>query len=199
MSEWPLVSVVIPMRNEAASIGDLLDCVLAQDYPADRLEVLVVDGASTDDSAQAVERYGQRDPRVRLLANPRRIVPTALNIAIRAARGDIICRIDGHTRVGQWMAVVDAIAVAVTCLHSRYRQFPDATLSFGETERVVARGIAGRDVDAQRLCRGRPDAEIHAEWRDPRPTIELPIRSVSIRDTQANRWLIKSKPGPTYF
>ena len=77
MSEWPLVSVVIPMRNEAASIGDLLDCVLAQDYPADRLEVLVVDGASTDDSAQAVERYGQRDPRVRLLANPRRIVPTA--------------------------------------------------------------------------------------------------------------------------
>jgi len=99
MSEWPLVWVVIPMRNEAASIGDLLDCVLAQDYPADRLEVLVVDGASTDDSAQAVERYGQRDPRVRLLANPRRIVPTALNIAIRAARGDIICRIDGHTRV----------------------------------------------------------------------------------------------------
>lgn len=99
MSEWPVVSVVIPMRNEAAGIGTLLDGVLAQDYPADRLEVLVVDGASTDDSAAVVRGYAARDPRVRLLSNPRRIVPTALNIAIRAARGDIICRIDGHTRV----------------------------------------------------------------------------------------------------
>ena len=99
MSDWPLVSVVIPMRNEASTIASLLDGVLAQDYPPDRLEVLVVDGASSDDSAGVVERYSARDPRVHLLSNPRRIVPTALNTAIRAARGDIICRIDGHTRV----------------------------------------------------------------------------------------------------
>jgi glycosyltransferase involved in cell wall biosynthesis len=99
MSAWPRVSVVIPMRNEAGSIRSLLDGVLAQDYPADRLEVLVVDGASTDDSAAVVTAYAARDSRVRVLANPRRIVPTALNIAIRAAHGDIICRIDGHTRV----------------------------------------------------------------------------------------------------
>lgn len=99
MTEQPFVSIVIPIRNEAATIGSLLDGVLAQDYPADRFEVLVVDGASTDGSAAVVETYARRDPRVRLLQNPRCIVPTALNIAIRAARGDIICRIDGHTRV----------------------------------------------------------------------------------------------------
>lgn len=99
MNEWPLVSVVIPMRNEEATIGSLLDGVLAQDYSAARLEVLVVDGASTDGSAAVVNAYAARDPRVRLLSNPRRIVPTALNIAIRAAHGDVICRIDGHTRV----------------------------------------------------------------------------------------------------
>lgn len=99
MSAWPLVSVVIPMRNEAETIEALLDSVLAQDYPAECLEVLVVDGASSDDSARRVARRAARDPRVRLLENPRRIVPTALNIAIRAARGEIICRIDGHTRV----------------------------------------------------------------------------------------------------
>lgn len=99
MSDSPLVSVVIPMRNEAATIGSLLDGVLAQDYPASRLEVLVVDGDSSDDSAGAVAAYAARDPRVRLLHNPRRIVPTALNIAIRAARGSIVCRIDGHTRI----------------------------------------------------------------------------------------------------
>jgi GT2 family glycosyltransferase len=99
MSDWPLVSVVIPMRNEAASIGALLDGVLAQDYPADRIEVLVVDGDSNDGSGAVVEAYAARDPRVRLLRNPRRIVPTALNVAIRAARGDVVARLDGHTRI----------------------------------------------------------------------------------------------------
>lgn len=99
MSAWPLVSVIIPMRNEAASIGALLDSVLAQDYPRDRLEVLVVDGESDDGSADVVARVAARDPRVRLLHNPQRIVPPALNIAIRAARGEIVARVDGHTRL----------------------------------------------------------------------------------------------------
>ena len=99
MSDWPLVSIVIPIRNEAASIGALLETVLAQDYPADRLEVLVIDGDSSDDTRAVVGAYAARDARIRLLANLKRIVPTALNVAIRAARGAIICRIDGHTEV----------------------------------------------------------------------------------------------------
>ena len=99
MSAWPFVSVAIPMRNEAASIGALLASVLAQDYPAEQLEILVVDGDSDDESAAAVERVAARDARVRLLHNPQRIVPSALNIAIRAARGTVIARVDGHTRL----------------------------------------------------------------------------------------------------
>lgn len=98
MNDAPFVSVVIPMRNEAETIGTLLAEVLAQDYGG-CIEVLVVDGESSDGSARVVEMSAARDPRVRLLHNPRRIVPSALNIAIRAARGDIICRIDGHTRI----------------------------------------------------------------------------------------------------
>ncbi len=99
MSEAPLVSVVIPMRNEAASISALLDSVMAQDYPPDRFEVLVVDGDSSDGSGRVVEAYAARDPRVRLLHNTRRIVPTALNIAIRGARGEIVTRLDAHTHI----------------------------------------------------------------------------------------------------
>jgi glycosyltransferase involved in cell wall biosynthesis len=95
----PLVSVVIPMRNEAQSIGACLEGVLAQDYPRERLEVLVADGRSDDDSAAVVQRVAASDPRVRLLDNPGRVVPTGLNLAIRAARGDIIARVDGHTRI----------------------------------------------------------------------------------------------------
>jgi glycosyltransferase involved in cell wall biosynthesis len=99
MSQLPLVSVIIPMRNEAGSIAALLETVLAQDYPADRLEVLVVDGDSDDGSAAVVQGVAARDARVRLLHNPQRIVPPALNIAIRAARGDVIARVDGHTQL----------------------------------------------------------------------------------------------------
>jgi len=97
--EVPFVSVVIPMRNEARHIGACLDAVLAQAYPADRMEVIVVDGASADESPTIVRAYGERDQRVRLLPNPRQIVPTAMNIGIRAARGDVIARVDGHTRI----------------------------------------------------------------------------------------------------
>ncbi len=99
MNERPFVTVMIPMRNEAQSIGACLDSVLAQDYLAEGYEVLVVDGASTDDSVRVVEGYAQRTGRVRVLHNPQRIVPTALNTAIRAARGDIIMRVDGHTHL----------------------------------------------------------------------------------------------------
>lgn len=96
----PLVSVVIPMRNEEASIGDCLEAVLSQDYPSDRLEVIVVDGDSDDGSASVVAAAAERSGgRVRLLSNPARIVPPGLNLAIRAARGEVIARVDGHTRI----------------------------------------------------------------------------------------------------
>jgi succinoglycan biosynthesis protein ExoA len=99
MSGLPFVSVMIPMRNEVHSIASCLDSVLAQDYPRDRFEVLVVDGASTDGSDALIERRARHDDRVRLLRNPQRIVPSALNVAIRAAAGDIIMRVDGHTHI----------------------------------------------------------------------------------------------------
>jgi len=96
----PLVSVVIPMRNEAGSIGACLETVLAQDYPAELFEVIVVDGDSDDASAAVVEEVARRTATsVRVLHNPARIVPPALNLAIRAARGSVIARVDGHTRI----------------------------------------------------------------------------------------------------
>ncbi len=94
MNSWPYVSVIIPMRNEGKHIARCVDSVLAQDYPRDRFEVIVVDGNSEDDSREVLAKYGDR---VRVLDNPARIVPTALNIGIRAARGEVIARVDAHT------------------------------------------------------------------------------------------------------
>ncbi len=96
----PLVSVVIPIRNEAESIAACLEAVVAQDYPSEAMEILVVDGDSDDETAAVVEEFSRRTGgRICLLQNPARIVPPALNLAIRAARGAVIARVDGHTRI----------------------------------------------------------------------------------------------------
>lgn len=92
----PRVTIILPCRNEARYIGACLDSILEGAYPVGRLEILVVDGNSTDTTPTIVREYAGRHPQVRLLHNPRCIAPTALNIGIRAATGDIIARMDAH-------------------------------------------------------------------------------------------------------
>ena len=99
MEGVPLVSVIMPVRNEAAYIERSLGAVLAQDYPADRLEILVVDGMSGDGTRQAVLAHAATRPNLRLLDNPAGIVPPGLNIGIRQARGEIVVRVDGHCEI----------------------------------------------------------------------------------------------------
>lgn len=94
----------MPIRNEASFIARSLGAVLAQDYPPDRMEVLVVDGMSTDGTRDRVkslmrDRSDDSSPQIKLLDNPKKIVPTALNIGLRHAKGDIIIRVDGHCEI----------------------------------------------------------------------------------------------------
>lgn len=98
MSE-PLVTILMPVRNEANFIERSLGAVLAQDYLADRMEVLVIDGMSSDGTRGIVESLGRRDQRVRLLDNPGRIAPAALNVGLRQARGEVVVRVDGHCEI----------------------------------------------------------------------------------------------------
>jgi len=95
----PRVTVVMPVYNEAAFIERTLGAVLSQDYPADRLEALVVDGGSTDATRALVAAIASADPRVRLLDNPGRIQARAMNVALDHAQGEIIVRVDGHTLI----------------------------------------------------------------------------------------------------
>ncbi|HTI05305.1 MAG TPA: glycosyltransferase family 2 protein [Gemmatimonadales bacterium] len=92
----PHVSVILPCRNEARYIAACLDSILATAYPKDRLEILVVDGMSSDGTRRIVQDLAAHNPEIRLLDNPQRIVPTALNTAITASQGDIIVRMDAH-------------------------------------------------------------------------------------------------------
>jgi succinoglycan biosynthesis protein ExoA len=95
----PLVSVVMPVRNEANFIGECLDAVLGQDYPADRMEVFVVDGMSTDTTREIVRSYQEHHPRLRLLENKGKIVPKGMNLALPETQGEVIVRVDGHCKI----------------------------------------------------------------------------------------------------
>jgi succinoglycan biosynthesis protein ExoA len=93
------VSVVIPVRNEAKHITATLTAFLRQAYPLERLEIVVVDGCSEDATRALVEAFAEGHPelRVRLVDNPERVIPWALNRGIQAASGEIIVRMDGHS------------------------------------------------------------------------------------------------------
>jgi succinoglycan biosynthesis protein ExoA len=94
----PFISIVVPIRNEEATIERLSRSLLDQDYPHDRYEILMADGGSTDRTREILARV---DPerRIRILDNPGRTAPAALNVAIAAARGEIVTRVDGHSFV----------------------------------------------------------------------------------------------------
>lgn len=96
---FPRVTVIMPILNEAATIRKTLTAVLAQNYPADYLEILVVDGGSTDGTRAMVEDLIEPHAHAHLLANPHRLQSAALNIGIQAAQGEIIIRVDGRTLI----------------------------------------------------------------------------------------------------
>ncbi len=92
----PTVSFVVPVRNEEERIRACLQSLIEQSYPASDYEIIVVDGRSSDRTREIIEEIHRQHPHVRCLENPAGIVPTAMNIGIRAARGEVIIRADGH-------------------------------------------------------------------------------------------------------
>lgn len=91
-----MLSVICPIYNEEKYIAQFLDSLLLQDFPNDNLEILLVDGMSNDKTREIVSAYTQQYPFIRLIDNPERIVPYAMNRGIEAARGDILMRLDAH-------------------------------------------------------------------------------------------------------
>ncbi len=98
--EMPLVSVIMPVRNEADFIERSLGAVMQQDYPHGKTEIIVADGNSTDDTRKIISDLSKNSEiEVKIVDNPELTAPFGLNRAIAQAKGDIIVRVDGHCEI----------------------------------------------------------------------------------------------------
>jgi len=92
----PYVTVIIPCRDEEKFINKCLDSIIANNYPKNRLEVLVVDGMSDDRTQRIVKEYVQNYSYIRLLNNPKKITPCGLNIGIKNSKGELVLWMSAH-------------------------------------------------------------------------------------------------------
>lgn len=97
----PQIAVIMPIRNEAGFIERSLGSILEQDYPTDRMEVIVADGMSTDGTREILAKMKERYPQLLVIDNPNQSASAGLNAALDTARGEIIIRIDGHSSVAR--------------------------------------------------------------------------------------------------
>jgi len=92
------ISIIIPCLNEEKYIAICLDSLLESDYDKSKMEVLVVDGMSSDKTREIVRDYAEKYSYIQLLDNPDKIVPKAMNLAIAEASGEYIVRLDAHSK-----------------------------------------------------------------------------------------------------
>ena len=94
--QTPFVSIIIPCKNEAVFIHDCVSSLLDNDYPKEFLEILIVDGMSTDGTSDIIEQCAKRSSIVSHIKNEKKTTPTSLNCGLTHARGDVIIRADCH-------------------------------------------------------------------------------------------------------
>jgi succinoglycan biosynthesis protein ExoA len=95
----PLVSIIIPCYNEQATIRFLLEAIYHQTFPRENLEVIIADGLSTDRTRTEISFFQQNNPDlvIRVVDNPKKSIPAALNRGLGVANGRYIVRLDAHS------------------------------------------------------------------------------------------------------
>lgn len=95
----PFITVVMPVYNEERFVEQTLRQLLAQEYPADRFEILVADGMSTDNTRAIVQALARQYPHIRLLDNLKRKSSSGRNVGFRNGHGDYFLVVDGHCHI----------------------------------------------------------------------------------------------------
>lgn len=95
----PFISIIMPVRNEARFLGKSLQGFLGQDYPANRFEILIVDGESSDETVRIAKSLQNEHSQIRVFVNSKRLSSAARNIGVQNARGDLLVVVDGHCEI----------------------------------------------------------------------------------------------------
>jgi cellulose synthase/poly-beta-1,6-N-acetylglucosamine synthase-like glycosyltransferase len=196
-SEWPRVSIVIPVRNEEAILGRCLESIASLDYPSDRVEVIIADGFSTDGSRSVAERFGAR-----LVCNRGQTVVSGRNCGFRLASGEIVAFTDADCIVRE-----DWLTSAVGVFRSDERiagvggvtRFPDDATSFQEAVNLLFRlaGMAGATAHLQATERTEPVEDIpgcNALYRREALAAVMPVdeRLLTAEDVWMN-WSLRQR------
>jgi succinoglycan biosynthesis protein ExoA len=131
------ISIVAACRNECKHIRAFTESLLAQDLRGFDWEVIIADGISDDGTRELLSQFALGNPRIRIIENSFRIVATGLNAAIRAARGDIVLRMDTHTEYAP-----DYVKKCVDALENSDAQ------NVGGPARTKAEGLYSRAIEA---------------------------------------------------
>lgn len=160
--DLPSVSLIVAMRNESSHIHRCLGSVLAQEYPDDRLEIIVADGRSTDGSAEIVARLLEGRPSARLIDNERITQAAGWNLGIEQATGEIVGIVSGHVELAP-----DYVRSAVAALR---RTGADMV---GGPVRAIGEGSIGKAIS---LAMSSPFGVGNARFRYA--TVEEPADTV---------------------
>jgi len=128
MSDSPFISIIMPIRNEALYIEKAVMSVLNNDYPAGKMEILVIDGMSDDGTRDILRDIQSRHSNVRVIDNEKKIVPFAMNIGLREMKGEYFIRLDGHAEMEP-----DFIKSSIHCL----QKHPEAWIVGGYIKTVA--------------------------------------------------------------
>jgi glycosyltransferase involved in cell wall biosynthesis len=94
--DLPGVSILLALRDEEEHLELCLKSLAALDYPLDKIEIILIDGMSTDRTPEIIQRWTGNDSRIRMLQNPQRIVSTGMNLGLKEARHDLVLWTSGH-------------------------------------------------------------------------------------------------------
>ena len=91
-------SVIIPVLNEEKNIEACIESLTMQSIAFQEIEILIVDGGSSDKTVEVVNRIIEKYPNIRLLSNPKRIQSIAFNIGVEHSSAPIVIRVDAHAK-----------------------------------------------------------------------------------------------------
>jgi cellulose synthase/poly-beta-1,6-N-acetylglucosamine synthase-like glycosyltransferase len=151
-NEYPFLTIVMPVRNEARFIQHTLNQLVAQDYPQDRYEIIVADGESTDETKALVKAYSQKYPQVILMDNPGRWPSSGRNVGFKNGQGDLFVVIDGHCYIpndSYFKAVVRCFQISqADCLGRPQPLDPPALTLFQRAVSVARASRLGHGGDS---------------------------------------------------